>query len=289
MRQYGSGRGASPEEVPRIPQAILRTLKDPVRARFDDFVLDSSSRQVTRAGRPVPLSPKGFDLLALLIEQRPNVVTKADILDHVWADAPAAADGNLTVVIAEVRRALGDDPQHPQYIRTVHRFGYAFCGDAVDDPVAARVASRSDATSQRQLVRPANGPHPADQTADRPADRDAAPPAHVPAGKVPETRALLTWGDQVRRLEDGEHVVGRDPACGVWLDVAGVSRRHARLVVHGDQATLEDLGSTNGTLVDDVPVQGQQRLQDGQRIHFGPLEVRFRFYSGAVKTEKVRK
>jgi DNA-binding winged helix-turn-helix (wHTH) protein len=222
-----------------------------VRARFDDFVFDSSSRQLTRGGRPVPLSPKGFDLLALLLEQRPNVVTKATILDHVWADTPAAADGNLTVVIAEVRKALGDDPQAARYVRTVHRFGYAFCGDALD--------------------------------------LDAAPPAHVPGGTAPETRVLLTWGDQVRRLTDGEHIVGRDPACGVWLDVSGVSRRHARLVVRGDQASLEDLDSTNGTTVDDVPVAGQQRLLDGQRIHFGPLEVRFRFYSGAVKTEKVRK
>jgi DNA-binding winged helix-turn-helix (wHTH) protein len=232
-----------------------------VRARFDDFVLDSSSRQLTRAGRPVPLSPKGFDLLALLIAQRPNVVAKADLLDHVWAEAPAAADGNLTVVIAEVRRALGDDPQAPRYVRTVHRFGYAFCGDALDLPAVAKP----------------------------PADKDAAPPAAVPAGTVPETRALLTWSDQVRRLTDGEHVVGRDPACGVWLDVPGVSRRHARLLVRGDQVTVEDLDSTNGTLIDDVPVAGPQRVLDGQRIHFGPLEVRFRFYSGAVKTEKVRK
>ena len=230
-----------------------------MRARFDDFVLDSSSRQLTRAGRPVPLSPKGFDLLALLLEQRPNVVTKADLLDQVWADAPAAADGNLTVVIAEVRRALGDDPQHPRYIRTVHRFGYAFCGEAVDQPTSAKAT----------------------------VGKDVAPVVHVPTGQVPATRALLTWGDQVRRLVDGEHVVGRDPACGVWLDVTGVSRRHARLIVEGARATLEDLGSTNGTLIEDVPVAAPQPVLDGQRIHFGPLEVRFRFYSGAVKTEKV--
>ena len=242
-----------------------------MRARFDDFVLDSSSRQLTRAGRPVAVSPKGFDLLVLLLEQRPNVVTKADILDHVWADAPSAADGNLTVVIAEVRRALGDDPHRPRYIRTVHRFGYAFCGDAVEHPTGAQASVSATATP------------------DKPADNDAAPSAQVPAGTVPAVRALLTWGDQVRRVVDGEHVVGRDPASGVWLDVPGVSRRHARLIVRGDQATLEDLGSTNGTLLDDVPVESRQAVLDGQRIHFGPLEVRFRFYSGAVKTEKVRR
>lgn len=231
-----------------------------MRARFADFVFDSSSRQLTRDGRPVPLSPKGFDLLALLLAQRPNVVAKATILDHVWAETPAAADGNLTVLVAEVRRALGDDPQAPRFVRTVHRFGYAFCAEVQDLPGAARA----------------------------PVENDAAPPAHVPEGAT-ATRALLTWDDQVRRLVDGEHLVGRDPACAVWLDVAGVSRRHARFVVRGDQVALEDLGSTNGTLVDDVPVAGRQPVLDGQRIHFGPHEVRFRLYSGTIKTEKVRR
>ena len=238
---------------------MLSGVRPAVRARFSDFILDSFSRQLTRAGHPVPLSPKGFDLLALLIAQRPNVVTKATILDHVWPDAPAAADGNLTVVIAEVRKALGDDPQAPRFVRTVHRFGYAFCADAVDLRASAQA----------------------------PEVKDGPPAAQVPGGAT-ETRALLTWGDHVRRLVEGEHVVGRDPACGIWLDVPGVSRRHARLVVGPDRTTLEDLGSTNGTLVDDVPVAGSQPLLDGQRIHFGPLEVRFRAYSGAAKTEKVR-
>jgi DNA-binding winged helix-turn-helix (wHTH) protein len=219
-----------------------------VRAQFDDFLLDSSSRQLTRGGRQVPLSPKAFDVLVLLLAERPNVVTKATLLDRVWADTPAAADANLTVVIADLRRALGDNPQAPRYLRTVHRFGYAFCGDATVD-VPAVPASAGD---------------------------------QAPAA----TRVVLTWGDETRRLGDGEHLIGRDPECAVWLDVPGVSRRHARLRVDGQRVTIEDLASTNGTFIDDVPVNGSQPLLHGQRIHFGPLEVRFRQSSAAVRTVK---
>jgi two-component system, cell cycle response regulator len=81
-------------------------------------------------------------------------------------------------------------------------------------------------------------------------------------------------------------VIGRDPGCSVWLDVPGVSRRHARILVEGQAATIEDLGSTNGTFVDDVAAKAGQDLRDGQKIHFGPLEVRFRLYSPTVRTEK---
>lgn len=217
-----------------------------MRVQFAGFTLDSSSRQLTLDGRPVPLSPKAFDVLLLLLAQRPNVVTKSELLDRVWPGTADVADGNLTVVVAEVRRALGDDRHTPLYVRTVHRFGYAFCGDA-HDLSPAPAASRTAADSPR---------------------------------------AVLAWHDQMRRLGEGENLVGRDPDCAVWIDMPGVSRRHARILVTGQAAAIEDLGSTNGTFVDETAVTAARELFDGQRIQFGPLEVRFRIYSPAVRTEK---
>jgi DNA-binding winged helix-turn-helix (wHTH) protein len=216
-----------------------------VRLRFGPFTIDSSSRQLSQAGRPVALSPKAFDALMLLLERRPNVVQKSELLDSIWPGSDEISEGNLTVVVAEIRRALGDDPHAPRFVRTVHRFGYAFCGDAAD-------------------VKPGAAPAREDDT----------------------TGAVLAWSDQVRRLGEGESLVGRDPGCALWLDVPGVSRRHARIVVKGGTATIEDLGSTNGTFVDDVPVTAEQGLLDGQKIDFGPLAARFRIYSPAVRTEK---
>jgi DNA-binding winged helix-turn-helix (wHTH) protein len=80
---------------------------------------------VLRGGVPVPLIPRYFDLLVLLIERRQAVVTRRDIFDAVWGDV-FVSDGALTQAIRTLRRALGDDPRDPVYIRTVSRHGYSF-------------------------------------------------------------------------------------------------------------------------------------------------------------------
>jgi DNA-binding winged helix-turn-helix (wHTH) protein len=102
-----------------------------VRARFGDFLLDSETRQLTRGGTDVHLSPKAFAVLCALLEKRPNVVPKADLFGQIWPDV-FVVEGNLNVLVGEIRRALGDDPQEPRFIRTVHGMGYAFCGRASD-------------------------------------------------------------------------------------------------------------------------------------------------------------
>src|SRR5262249_1679021 len=74
-------------------------------------------------------------------------------------------------------------------------------------------------------------------------------------------------------LNDGENVIGRDPAAAIWLDVAGVSRRHARIVVGPGGAVVEDLGSKNGTRVGSHSVEGKIALHDGDHIHVGPILI----------------
>ena len=102
-----------------------------MRVRFADFTLDSATRQLLRRGRgEIRLSPKAFDLLAALIEQRPRVLDKADLHRRIWPDTHVV-DANLNVLIAEIRRALEDSRRHAKFIRTVHAIGYAFCGQAV--------------------------------------------------------------------------------------------------------------------------------------------------------------
>ena len=102
-----------------------------MKARFSDFLLDSETRQLTRGGREIHLSPKAFAVLCALLEKRPNVVPKADLFGQIWPDV-FVVEGNLNVLVGEIRRALGDDPQEPRFIRTVHGVGYAFSGRAAD-------------------------------------------------------------------------------------------------------------------------------------------------------------
>jgi DNA-binding winged helix-turn-helix (wHTH) protein len=103
-----------------------------VRLTFGGFSLNSDTRQLLRGPHAIHVSPKAFDLLSMLIERRPAVVTRPEIQRHVWPGT-FVEDANLSVLIAEIRRALGDDPKEPRFVRTVHGRGYAFCG-AADDP-----------------------------------------------------------------------------------------------------------------------------------------------------------
>jgi DNA-binding winged helix-turn-helix (wHTH) protein len=100
-----------------------------MRVAFGSFTLDSGTRELLRDAQPVHLSPKAFDLLQILVERRPEVVAKPEIQERVWPRT-FVEDASLSVLVAELRRALDDDPKRPEFIRTVHGRGYAFCGTA---------------------------------------------------------------------------------------------------------------------------------------------------------------
>ncbi|HEY8148783.1 MAG TPA: FHA domain-containing protein [Vicinamibacteria bacterium] len=99
--------------------------------RFGEFVLDPHRRQLFRGEKGVHLTPKAFELLGLLLEKRPEAVGKDALESRVWGKTHVA-ETSLAGLVAELRRALGDPGRPPRFIRTVHGFGYAFCGAAVD-------------------------------------------------------------------------------------------------------------------------------------------------------------
>jgi len=112
-----------------------------MRVRFGSFVLDFEARQLDRAGHPIHLTPKALELLELLVDRRPHAVSKAEIHDRIWPDT-FVADVNLPVLVHELREALEDDPHEPVFLRTVIRFGYAFCATARPEPEAPEWAAR---------------------------------------------------------------------------------------------------------------------------------------------------
>ena len=107
--------------------------------RFGDVRLDVDARRLFRGSREVHLSPKAFELLQLLVEIRPRALSKADILERVWAGV-FVSESSLTKVVNQIRSALGDAAREPRFIRTVHGYGYAF------------VAEPADAESSRQSI-----------------------------------------------------------------------------------------------------------------------------------------
>jgi DNA-binding winged helix-turn-helix (wHTH) protein len=109
---------------------------------FGDFALDPEARVLRRDGRLVPLTPKAFQLLDLLVRRHPRAVEKAELIAAVWPQI-AVTEGSLANPVLEIRTATGDDARRPRLVRTVHRFGYAFCAEArVEEPSAGRAPAR---------------------------------------------------------------------------------------------------------------------------------------------------
>src|SRR5436309_4580867 len=100
-----------------------------MQVHFGDCVFDSDARQLRVAGRAVDLSPRALELLALLLANRPRALPQAELRDRLWPDTVVSYT-SLARLVSELRRAVGDRRRQPRFIRTVHGFGYAFCGEA---------------------------------------------------------------------------------------------------------------------------------------------------------------
>ena len=204
-----------------------------MRYDFRRCHLDTVNREVTLEGVAVHLSPKAFELLRLLIEDRPRVIPKAELMHRLWPDS-FVEEANLPVLVAEARAAIGDAGVG-HVIKTHHRVGYGFAAE-VRQTRSHR--DRSLAASQRLVL------------------------------------VILREGRRVA-LSTGVNIVGRDSEADVRIADASVSRRHARIVVDGDHAGVEDLESKNGTRVGGVLVSQPVRLAKGDVVAFGAIETRF--------------
>ncbi len=84
---------------------------------FGDLTLDTETRQLLRGASAVPLSPKAFELLRTLVACRPRALSKTELQERLWPDT-YVAESNLAGLIAEIRRAIGDDARTPRFMRT---------------------------------------------------------------------------------------------------------------------------------------------------------------------------
>ncbi len=103
-----------------------------MRDRFGGFTLDHNTRQFLSSGDEIHLSPKAFDLLALLVANRARAVSKAELQQRLWPST-FVGETNLATLAAEIRRALRDSAANPRFIRTVYAFGYRFVGEVTAD------------------------------------------------------------------------------------------------------------------------------------------------------------
>lgn len=112
---------------------------------MDSPRLDEGNQCLEWTDRRVPLRPKAFEVLRLLLRNPDRIVTKNEILDAVWPDTHVT-EAVLTVTIGQLREALGDDPKQARYIETLHRRGYRWIGSVLPAPEASP-ATESAGTS----------------------------------------------------------------------------------------------------------------------------------------------
>ena len=205
--------------------------------RFRGLTFDAARRQVTDGGgKELHLTPKAFDLLAVLIEEAPRVVTKSELHARLWPET-FVSEATLVGLVKELRRTLSDRSAQSPIIRTAHRVGYAFC-----------------APIEKQ------GPEPS------------------------ASQHWVVVGNKMMALKDGENPIGRDPACSICLDAAGVSRCHAQIRVGSEGAQLDDLASKNGTVCRGETLTAPVSLKDGDHIRIGPVLLVYRWSVTGMST-----
>lgn len=210
-----------------------------MRLQFDDLTFDPETRQVWVRGKEARLSPKAFDLLALLVERRPRAVSKADIRAHLWPGT-FVSESSLPSLVSEIRDAIADHRRKPGLLRTLHGFGYAF-------------------------------------------QAERAPADGVPGTAGPNARLVSATAEIA--LAPGENILGREGEGIVVVKSSTVSRRHARIMIEANAAVVEDLGSKNGTYVNDRPVTSPTPVVDGDQVRLGSLLFTFRFPQPSETTE----
>ncbi len=117
---------------------------------FDDLVIDFAGRRLLRAGQPVALEPKAFDVLALLARSSGTALTRDQILDAVWGHRHVTP-GVLNRIMTLLRHALGEEANAPRYLHTLHGVGYRFdLPEVTSSPVVPELAAEAQPESIRR-------------------------------------------------------------------------------------------------------------------------------------------
>ena len=136
-----------------------------MRLKFGDCVLDLGARQLERGGKAVPLEPKMYELLEVLIKRRPAVVTNNELDELLWPNVYVART-SLTRLVSELRTVLGDTPRDSRVIRTAYKTGYAFCADVASLPSVRPSPATIEVLWMKQSFPLPDGDHVAGRDAD---------------------------------------------------------------------------------------------------------------------------
>ena len=186
-----------------------------MRISFGPFAFDPQNGLLWREGIEVALPPRVLGVLGTLIERPGEVVPRQELLDRVWKDA-FVTDTSLAEAVSVLRQALGDDPQSPTYVQTVHRRGYRFVAPLASDQ------------SQTGITAGSNGSQTPFAETSRPVTQTVVAPAPLSSAFIAWTIAILAtavalsaiWNIVRRNAIEPAPITRFDvrPAMGSWFD-----------------------------------------------------------------------
>ena len=192
-----------------------------MRLTFGDCVLDLRARQLERGTNVVPLEPKMYELLEVLIKRRPAVVPNTELDELLWPNVYVART-SLTRLISELRAVLGDSPRDSRIIRTAYKVGYAFCADVSGLPAERFSPAAIELLWMKQTFALTDGEHIA--------GRDADCSLIVNGTTVSRHHARLTVAAAVATVED------LDSTNGTYVNGKRITA--PTRVNHGDELAL---------------------------------------------------
>lgn len=161
---------------------------------FDPFLLDVGERLLLKGGEAVALAPRAFDVLVILVQRSGRLLSKDDLMKAVWGDT-IVEEGNLSLYISLIRKALGDSAEEPRYVQTVPKQGYRFIA-----PVRVRIREVVEPPAQTSPTAVTDAPYVVRTTNDgQEADDSTRPeslpvPPRPPRGAESAARLAATFG-----------------------------------------------------------------------------------------------
>ena len=200
---------------------------------FDPFRLDATNERLLRDGKEIRLTPKAFALLRYLAEHSDKLITKEVLLKTLWPDV-SVTDAVLTVCIGEIRKALGDKPNKPKFVETVHRRGFRFLSPVCN-------GSQNSAAIAKQDIRfcsTADGVRIAYSTMGQ------GPPVVIPPQLVTHLEADLVEGPlaDVYEALARRHTLVRFDMRGTGLSDRNVPLLSEQLFILDLEAVVDELG-----------------------------------------------
>lgn len=143
---------------------------------FGPFALDAGERRLLRDGAPVSLAPKAFETLVVLVQNGGRLLSKEELMKAVWPDV-TVEEGNLSLNVSLIRKALGDSSTEPQYVETVTKWGYRFIAPVQES--GDKVAEAGDTLPAEVTNAPEAGRTPLDDKGTVGAIQSESAPAPV--------------------------------------------------------------------------------------------------------------